>query len=169
MTNAATTKQDAFISSLLEQRDVDEKLLQQVSKIRGNANAYTVKVASAIINELLKCKPMPKAPAAQVARQEVTDGMYRDPSGVIYKVQYNRAQGDGRRAYAKQLHVDGYGDVHFEYAPGAMRFIKPEWRMTLEQAKEFGALYGTCCVCGRTLTNEVSIEEGIGPVCAGRI
>jgi hypothetical protein len=42
-------------------------------------------------------------------------------------------------------------------------------RMTLEDAKEFGALYGTCCVCGRLLTNEVSIEAGIGPVCGKRV
>lgn len=57
----------------------------------------------------------------------------------------------------------------FEYAPGAIRELRPEHRMTLEEAKAFGALYGTCCVCGRTLTNETSIEEGIGPICGGRV
>jgi hypothetical protein len=38
--------------------------------------------------------------------------------------------------------------------------------MTLDQAKAFGALYGACCNCGKTLTDERSIEAGIGPVCA---
>lgn len=41
--------------------------------------------------------------------------------------------------------------------------------ITLDEAKEFGALYGTCCVCARTLTNEESISQGIGPVCGGRL
>jgi hypothetical protein len=39
----------------------------------------------------------------------------------------------------------------------------------IEAVKEIGRLTGICCVCGRTLTNEASIEDGIGPVCAGRM
>lgn len=30
---------------------------------------------------------------------------------------------------------------------------------------EFGKLFGICCLCGRELTNEQSVEDGIGPVC----
>ena len=33
-------------------------------------------------------------------------------------------------------------------------------------AKAFGQRTGTCCCCGRELTNENSRREGIGPVCA---
>lgn len=32
----------------------------------------------------------------------------------------------------------------------------------------FGKLTGTCCICGRLLTNEVSVERGIGPICADK-
>ncbi len=56
----------------------------------------------------------------------------------------------------------------WEYQGAAARFVKAEQRMTLEQAKAFGAIYGVCCNCGATLTDETSIEAGIGPVCAGR-
>lgn len=42
-------------------------------------------------------------------------------------------------------------------------------RLTLEQAQEFGRLYGVCGICGATLTDETSIAAGIGPVCAGRL
>jgi hypothetical protein len=56
----------------------------------------------------------------------------------------------------------------FQYAPGAIKELRPEHKLSLEQAKEFGALYGTCCCCGRTLTNEESIENGIGSICAGK-
>jgi hypothetical protein len=33
-------------------------------------------------------------------------------------------------------------------------------------AVAYGRLTGTCCICGRALENEASIEAGIGPVCA---
>jgi hypothetical protein len=46
--------------------------------------------------------------------------------------------------------------------------LSDETLMTLEDAKEFGRLYGMCCQCGATLTDEKSIEAGIGPVCAGK-
>lgn len=120
-------------------------------------------------------------------RSRITeDGIYRHPvSGQIWKVQVAK-QGSGR-LYAKRLeivkeavyeNVDG-GPLDeavlvepakgkFVYAPGALREIDPSWKMTLEQAKEFGALYGMCCVCCATLTAEQSFEEGIGPVCGKR-
>jgi hypothetical protein len=121
-------------------------------------------------------------------------GMYRMDE-TIYKVQRNVVQGDGSRAYAKRLTEQNecricgeWVDTHnakspessklthkfspkwrFEYEQGAIHKLRPEMRMSLEEAKEFGKVYGTCCVCGRTLTNETSIEEGIGPVCGGRV
>jgi len=116
------------------------------------------------------------------------DGMYRNPvTGEIFKVQYNRAQGSGMRLYAKRLvlNIDGHeisnptpewagrwskdrDSARFHYAPGAIRTIRPEWLMTLAEAREFGALYGTCVRCGRTLTAEDSIDRMMGKVCAGK-
>jgi hypothetical protein len=86
------------------------------------------------------------------------DGMYlRD--GVVFKVQIAK-QGSGR-LYAKRLTGNG-----FEYAPGAINTLRAEHKMTLDQAKEYGKLYGVCCACSRDLTDEKSIAAGIGPVCA---
>lgn len=90
------------------------------------------------------------------------DGMYR-VDGVVYKVQH-AVHGSGRQ-YAKRLTQYG-NDWTFEYAAGAIRKLRPEHRMTLDEAREFGALYGVCCRCGTTLTDEESIARGIGPVCA---
>lgn len=111
-------------------------------------------------------RPATVAPAPAPAQrfEPATDGMYlRD--GVIYKVQV-AVHGSGN-LYAKQLVREG-DRWAFVFAPGMIRKLHSGHRMTLEQAKEFGALYGTCCVCGRTLTNEDSIAAGIGPVCAGK-
>lgn len=123
------------------------------------------------------------------ARKPVeSDGMYRNPeTGEIFKVQM-AVHGSGN-LYAKQLFL-GLGDnggqteeitripldatdkqvwtMDFRYVAGAIRKLDASWKMSLADAKEFGALYGVCCNCGRTLTDEGSIEAGIGPVCAGR-
>lgn len=119
------------------------------------------------------------------------DGMYRNPeTGEIFKVQWNRGSGDGRRLYAKQLivilggpdtafyelaripltgeKIDVWGS-EFRYAPGAIKTLRPEWRLTMDEAKQFGALYGTCIRCGRTLTLEESIERAMGRICASKI
>ena len=36
----------------------------------------------------------------------------------------------------------------------------------LQAAMKYGRLSGRCCSCGRDLTNEGSVEAGIGPICA---
>jgi hypothetical protein len=97
-----------------------------------------------------------RAPAPAI--EPATEGMYLF-DGRVFKVQ--RAVHGSGHLYAKEL--DG---TRFEYAPGMMRKLNSSHKMTLDQAKEYGALYGVCCQCGRTLTNEASIEAGIGPVCA---
>lgn len=38
----------------------------------------------------------------------------------------------------------------------------------LAAAVAYGRYTGSCCICGRELTNPVSIEAGIGPICAGK-
>lgn len=87
----------------------------------------------------------------------------------IYKVQ-KAVHGSGNM-YAKRLVISYYAEGktgNFEYAPGTVRKLRPEHKMSLDQAKEFGALYGVCCRCGRTLTDEESIANGIGPICASK-
>jgi len=92
-----------------------------------------------------------------------TEGMYAK-GGEVYKVQ--RAVHGSGHLYVKRLDK---ATQSFEYAPGILRQLTMADRMTLAEAKAYGALYGVCCVCARTLTNEESIAAGIGPVCAGRL
>lgn len=95
-------------------------------------------------------------------RPVVEDGMYRK-AGVTYKVQTARESG---KRYAKVLDEEAHA---FIYTPGAITRLSADDRMTIEDAEAFGQLYGWCCVCGRTLTDERSIARGIGPVCGGRV
>lgn len=103
-------------------------------------------------------EPTAPAPAKQVF---VTTGMYRVGEDV-YKVLPSR---QSERHYAKKLTGSTADGFAFTYAKGAMRLIRPEHRMTVEQAAEFGKLTGTCCCCGKLLTDPDSIAKGIGPVC----
>lgn len=100
-----------------------------------------------------------RAPSAPVAELEAGMYLWEDR---IFKVQI-AVHGSGK-PYAKEFTENG-----FEYAPGMVRNLSADNRMTLDQAKEFGALYGTCIVCGRTLTDEKSIAAGIGPICSERV
>jgi hypothetical protein len=88
-------------------------------------------------------------------------GFYRAQDGRIVKVQESQAG----RLYAKVLTQVGDDEWAFEYVQGAMRFVTPADKLSLEDAQAFGRLYGWCCCCGRRLTNEESIELGIGPIC----
>lgn len=112
---------------------------------------------------------LPSAPvnAAPTTKTVVDEGMWIigefgfHSAHEIYKVQ-TAVHGSGR-LYAKRLDENGT----FIHAPGAIRKLAAEGRkMTLKEAKEYGALYGTCVRCGRTLTDENSIAAGIGPICA---
>ena len=114
-----------------------------------------------------------KAQARQAQRQAqapanpVTEvGMYLNAEGVAFRVKMSRAG----RLYAERFVPEAQARANrFVYEGGAVYRLDASMRMTLEQAKALGAQYAQCCVCGRNLSAEQSVEAGIGPVCAGRL
>lgn len=145
----ASEKQVSFIQRLAAERGVEV-----------DTENLTRQQASETIDRLMAL-PKVEAPTATLE-----SGIYRTEDGTIFKVYLNQ---DKTRMLAKRLVLIEGQDAQFEYAGMAYRFVKAEQRMTLEEAKQFGAIYGVCCNCGRTLTDEASIEAGIGPVCATKI
>lgn len=164
--NTATEKQIAFINRLKGERVHEDEDLLTAARDAWRDGQFTKEVASRVIDKMLGwAKP-------ERAAVDVPEGMHKW-EGIIYKVQ--RAVHGSGNLYAKQLVQEEWEEDHaggtewkFVYAPGAIRNLSEETRLSIEEAKEFGALYGTCIVCGRTLTNEDSIEAGIGPICAGK-
>lgn len=150
MTKPVSEKQVAFLSTLLSER---------VNEFAVDFATLTSVEASRLIETLLGS---PRKAGSSVERI-TEEGMYRNAEGDIFRVQKARETGN---LYAKRLDVLAGG---FEYVQGAIRLIKPSDRMTLDEAKAFGVEYGICCVCGAFLTNAVSVAEGIGPVCGGRV
>lgn len=122
---------------------------------------------------LIAAAPTP-IKAARAVQAELESGMYK-VGDVIYKV-YKAVHGSGKMCAKELIKLDEpvikRGKEHkyeFEYRGLAERFVTAADRMSLDEAKAFGAIYGVCCVCAATLTKEESIEAGIGPVCGGRV
>lgn len=137
----ASIRQVSFINSLLSERDYSEEI---------NFATLSSKEASDIISALLR------APRKNSVSEV---GMYQTPDGEVYRVQPSRETGN---LYAKHMLVGG----GFEYERGAINKLTPADKMTLAQAKAWGMATGVCCVCGAFLTDQNSVDEGIGPVCA---
>jgi len=169
MVRLASPKQIAFIDRLAKERDehdifnqMDGLVWERYFDALGGKDV-TMAEAGQVIDALLKIAKKNAAPKAAPA----PEGMHR-LGDRIFKVQ--RAVHGSGNVYAKELvrngeESDGEG-FHFEYAPGIVKQLSTETLMTLEEATAWGALYGTCCVCGATLTDDESIARGIGPVCA---
>lgn len=166
----ASDKQRAFIKNLLDQRE------HNIPEYLQGPDDMTSREASNLIEVLLK------APRKSSPKVDVAEGFYKQGDEIAV-VKFNRAKAN---KYAMRLKVERHATRRIAYMPG---YIAPdtftaEWAyeagliseiakggwdtMTLEEAKQFGALYGVCMVCGRTLTDPKSVEAGIGPICAGR-
>ena len=124
------------------------------ASVREVRTCYVSGVISRAVAEIVKDMP-DETPESTTPAEE---GMYL-LDGRVFKVQ--RAIHGSGHLYAKELVSGG-----FTYASGMVRKLNSSHRMTLEQAKEYGSLYGVCCRCAAPLTDEKSIAAGIGPVCA---
>lgn len=169
----ATEKQQALIAKLLDEKDLDAMVFNPTPGVslecRTDWNlavsGFTTQQASRAIDALFSY-PRKSQPSSSTSSDTLEAGIYLH-DGEVFKVQ-KAVHGSGNM-YAKKLVVEVPGEKgRFEYAAGMIRKLQASEKMTLEQAKEFGAIYGVCCNCGATLTNEDSIEAGIGPVCAKR-
>lgn len=191
----ATEKQIRFIADLANRRDTSG-LADRIdaARVKVMAREFSSEEASALISDLLDAPKVETQRAsapegmhylggkvykvqravhgsgnlyAKVLRLETTEGhcgghLEQGPSGFDAPMEYCDEQ-----ATCAQW-VEGETEVTFEYAPGVVRDLGEDTLMPLEDAKKFGRLYGVCLVCGRVLTNEDSIEAGIGPVCGQR-
>jgi len=165
---APSPKQRALIEKLTnELRGLDADLAEAAGEYTAHMDIHNLwtpgregNISRWIDRLIAKVSELRKAqPAARIE-----DGMYV-LDGTIYKVQH-AVHGSGNQ-YAKRLVPPAQeGDrATFEYAPGMVRKLRPEHRMSMDQAREWAALYGTCVRCGRVLTREDSIERMMGSTC----
>lgn len=176
-TDAATEAQVGYISSLLRERETDRLTEQQRTFIESfEPSRLNRGQASRVIEGLKKLpskprqltitrtgEPMwPTVPEGRYAVQDPYDGVLK-----FYKV--NRPT-EGR--WAGRVFIDvRASDEHHPIRDATkraeiMRVIELDPK---EAMLRYGRELGSCGHCGRTLTNELSREIGIGPICRGRM
>jgi hypothetical protein len=114
--------------------------------------------------------------AAALMADKVTEpGLYRFVTSLateVYRVRWNQSK---TRLYGELVvpHAaddtdgeEGHGHVEFLYNGKALSFLRASDKLTWQEAREFGALYGTCVACGRSLEDPRSVVQGYGPKCA---
>jgi hypothetical protein len=156
----ASEKQLSFIVNLAEQREWSQDAFEA-----GTINAVLagrevgIKPASHAISFLLE---QPKKASVKAAEEIAVEGIYFF-GGEYFKVQ--RAVHGSGRLYSKKFDRS----TETWNRGGSLGKLTSEFLLTQEQAKAFGDLYGQCIRCGKTLTDEESIEKGVGPICFSKM
>lgn len=125
-----------------------------------NVNRITANTLPVLIPADEYISPTPKE-SAPPPFEPVETGVY-EMDGEVYRVKWNKSE---TRRYAEKMTGQ---KGRWVFAKGAMALLRPEHKVSLERAKEYGQKTGVCMMCGRLLTNPTSVAEGIGPICAGR-
>lgn len=151
----ATAPQVGYLRKLLAERENNEKV--DILALE----ALPFQAASDMITRLRQAAYKVDSPEAKRRAYVPEEGLY-EVDGTVYKVQLAKANGSGK-AYAKIM--DGKTG-RFDYV-GKQPFpiLTADKRMSREEAGAYGKLYGICIRCGRELTDEFSISEGMGKIC----
>ena len=154
-TTRATESQISYAQSLLATREVSDSFRATL----GDITVLSKREASALIDSLRSFPYLPREPRTSAPVSTLEVGVYYK-NGDVYRVKISQTSG---RPYAMKL-----VGRSFVYDSSYIRAISADDKMTLDQACDYGIQFGVCCVCGRELTDEVSVSRGIGPVCARR-
>lgn len=97
---------------------------------------------------------------------DIEDGFYELADGRIIKV-IHAVHGSGHQ-YGKVLNTE---TRKFDMVVGIVREVRATGKRIDDdqhRCAELGKLYGVCMCCGLELTDDVSIEAGIGPICRAK-
>ena len=162
----ASPKQVALITSLAAERiwqDCDAA--DVIMDIAGGAGkVYSTREASAAIDALFQCKRKPVTTAAA----SVPAGRYaieRDGVTKFYRVD---CPTEGKWAGYTFVKVQASDDEYPVRGASKDDVLAQIAEDPHAASKRYGREIGRCGVCGRTLTDETSRTNGIGPKCAGR-
>lgn len=161
-----------FVQSLLEERDIPDNSEKSALIDSYENHKLGKREASELIN-WLQAQPrmhagraggrsadLPEVPAGRYA-VEGDDGLLK-----FYKV---RKPDKGK--WAGWTFLDAQASDYY-YPIKGVQTVRAILGKIAKDPRAAATLYGQeigrCCICGRTLTNDVSRNYGIGPICAGR-
>ena len=153
----ATEKQIEFIKRLAAERPSFD--FTDANVFEHHLDRLSNREASDLIGKLLQVpKPVQQVASDGIPLADISKGSYWTFDGNVARVRASRSSG---RFYAEQLDAESN---KFVFKKGLIFRLKS--RMTLDEAKAWGAQHGICCVCAAFLSDHKSVEAGIGPVCA---
>jgi hypothetical protein len=127
--------------------------------------------------ERIAALPAPAIDPNAIDLSSIPEGRYTVPDGETRLKLMIRKPDEGKWAgyvFVSDVAVYGSRQNYGMQRPGskysgkvqdALRAIVADPRAA---AVAYGRLTGTCCICGRALETESSVEAGIGPICAGK-
>jgi len=161
MSALMTPRQKDYLNVLVDQRPVWAAGMSDLSD-PDRFDLLTLDEASGFISLALS---VPKENKAQVnesiAQEQIEEGSYWTHDGSVARVRKSKSSG---RLYGEKLNGE---TSRFEYTKGLIFHLKD--RMSLDDARAWGSRHGLCCVCAKTLTDNKSVDMGIGPVCIKRV
>lgn len=173
---AATEKQRAFISKLAGERETPPaneagSTFPHVERMEDalSGKQLSKDEASTVITWLLTL-PKQEATGAAAIAEDLEDGMYRNGTQFVrvYTTKHGSNQKVAKRLVIDGKDADGKYRVHFEYeGKRGLKGLTAEMKLSADEAKQFGLLYGVCVRCGLDLTKDESIRVGYGKTCAG--
>jgi hypothetical protein len=177
----ASEKQLAFIGKLLSEREAPESWARRYGELVA-ASELTVVKASEMITALLD------RPRKEQAEPTTTGADWKDPKVIPaghYAIdQIVKSGPEGPTTELRFYHVwrgtrrPEYVKVYVEHGPddsevpfrAAVAILQKIIAAGIgECAIRYGREIGACSQCGRRLTNRLSRELAIGPVCGGRV
>lgn len=166
MTKMVTDKQLAFIKDLVG--------ADAYAKVESQVTVLTCQVASEVIDDLKERRRQQRAQTSVGVGNAITRGNFTRTAeplplgfhyygGKVYRVRESKM---GNTYATEFVPAEVGNDWSFEYrGKRPFNFLSASSVMTLEDAQAFGRKFGICVRCGAVLTDDVSVEQGLGPVC----
>lgn len=168
----ATDRQILYIKGLVESRDIPESWL---AKIKDMVEAGLKKGDAGNIIKALKERPLkPDADNKSINKPTINDvppGRYAVQTGQdANDINYYRVKEVGQDSkYRIILQIAGPSE-HLLKGQAAKDAIKRIIRFGIgDAAVLYGRTIGRCSQCNTRITNRISRELGIGPICGGRV
>lgn len=136
----------------------------------GELDRRSTSKAIDAMKQVLEDCPATRRSVNERGADEPDAGMYRRGEDIV-RVYLGQRSGKmllKRLVYESASGLNGTPGYTYEYEGRAAYKLGNAVKLTLEEAKAFGRMTGTCCVCARRLDDPESVDAGIGPVCAGK-
>lgn len=166
-----------FFASMLEHietRDMSEGQLAAVQRTAAKIDAGRAeRAAKAAAEQAARSVDIGMSAIEKLFATATANGL-RKPIFRTGRLSISPAPAHGRNAgavyvkdrgeYAGKI-VDGRFVPARDAAPDVATILRDIAADPVESARAYGKATGMCCCCGRTLTDPVSVANGIGPIC----